>query len=89
MKIWSWIKSKLPKRKETVYFRVILDAPFPEIGPQEPQKPWVRVIGVSEEKAQGFASLDWNTIPHALRRQLEQEPFCLEVKWDEISRWMI
>ncbi len=89
MKILDWIKAKLPKRQPpSVYFSVFLDAPFLGCSEKEPEKPWIKVTGLTLEAAGKITGIDWNTTPHLYRRPLEQEPYCLEIEWGELKRWV-
>lgn len=88
---WNPFKSK---PKASVYVRIALDKHLQGITEAEPsprEMPWVKVNGLSlaeaAEKIPG-KSINWHTFPMKFREKLEMDPWCLEIEWAELRKWI-
>lgn len=63
-----------PPVTDSVYILIELDRPLRGIKKTEPAKPWIKVTGITFEDAvsEYFGrSINWHTVPMALRAELE------------------
>lgn len=77
------------KPKGAIYFRVLLDGPIVGIFETEPQKPWIRVEGMTlADAAQAVPRIDWHTVPMTVRAALELGNKCLTITAKEAKAFL-
>lgn len=83
-----------PKLKTAVYVRIALDKHFQGITEAEPsprEMPWIKVNGLSLVEAAAQIpgkSIKWHAVPMYIREKLEMDPWCLEIEWAELKKWI-
>lgn len=85
---WNPFKRKAKPITDSVYVSVILDKPLQGISITEPSaKPWIKVTGIDlATAAQSLPgkTIDWHTVPMALRARLELDERCAEIAIEQL-----
>lgn len=87
---WNPFKRKLKPVTDSVYVSVILDKPLRGLSITEPTaKPWIKVNGIdlaTAAQAIPGKTIDWHTVPMALRAKLELGDQCHEMEYEDFAK---